>query len=470
MTTNTPSAPRDAEPREQASIHHPHGHPPPPDQLLGHAVDQGGKGKDTAKPVPIRAAAVLHDQFDIAASPSGSISSYQGTSPTSPGFSPTAPESLYAPIDDTDLTTIDPALVRELYDNDDMRFTLSSASKGKEKDAPPTLPPLSFSEMSLSYDQASWPSFGSISSPGPSSYASTSSPMRDMTPSTSPRETAAARSSPSATSVDGGYTGPSMRHMPPRCRSLTNLSTPSSPSFASLTMSKIKVKLGPSTTTQSNLARKLLFGKRGDTTPDSGTSSETASLTAVTNEPETTTSSSLDPSVVPWYAATLQYDVNAVVPPPFVRPRADTEKNLNPRPSRLTLRTKGRSKSSPHPFSALDFVPTTSNDIFKPLPLPRRNYFYEILPKEIQIHILKCFVQSFEEDHAKAIADGRWTISKAISSRHQLVGRDRGIRELLKLARVSRLLCRVPPTFCSPKCRFRGHGKTLYSMVNCGLT
>ncbi|KAF5352703.1 hypothetical protein D9756_005857 [Leucocoprinus leucothites] len=402
-------------------LHHtqqiqPHAHALPPGELDGHwarVPDQGSKGKaaNQPQPVPIRPASTHHDFFDITASPaaSSSLSSFHNPSSS---------------LDDVDLTTVD---------TDEMRFSFSSVpSKGKQKDVPPTLPPLSFSDMGFGNEQSPWSSFGSVSPPGPSSYGSASSPVRDIASVTSAEEVAAPTSM-EPSSVDGVFSGTSTRHMPSRCHSLSNLSLRHTPSLASLTMSKIRVKLGPSTA-QGNLARKLLMGKHGDTTPDSGASSETTSLAAGVAGP--VSSLGLDPSVAPWYAAPLQYDLETAIPPSFIRPRAGTETKVQKRPSLLMLRTKGRSKSTPVPFSALDFVAATATDIFKPLPLLRRNYIDQILPKELQLHILKFFVHLFQDDHVKAVAEGRWTISKAISSRNQLVGRDRGIRELFKLARV----------------------------------
>ncbi|KXN88894.1 F-box/LRR-repeat protein 2 [Leucoagaricus sp. SymC.cos] len=384
---------------------HPTPHPQPraPEHPWGHVADQGGKGEAATQPVPIRPASTTHDFFDVTTSPAASTSSsFHGPSPSlSFGSS-----DFYPTFDHPELTTVDPELVQDLYDSDEMRFTLSS-SKGKQRDGPPTLPPLSFSGVGLGYEQSSWSSFGSIPSPGPSSYGSVSSQAQDLALTTAAQEPAGA-----PTSADSAFSATSARHMPSRCRSLSNLSLRSTPSLASLTMSKIRVKLGPQTT-QSNLARKLLKGKRGDNSTDSGASSETASLSAGGEAFAAASSLNLDPNVVPWYAAPLQ-------------------------PSLLMLRAKGRSKSSPIPFSALNIVPPTHTDVFKPLPLRRRNYIDQLLPKELQLQILKSFVQLFEDNHVKVIADGRWTISKAISSRYQLVGRDHGIRELLKLARVSR--------------------------------
>ncbi|KAF8203999.1 RNI-like protein [Pholiota molesta] len=110
-----------------------------------------------------------------------------------------------------------------------------------------------------------------------------------------------------------------------------------------------------------------------------------------------------------------------------------------PNPSPFgTLRCKGRSKSSPYPISALDFVPITSSDIFQPLPIVVVNYFDRVLPRELRLRILAALVELHEQDHARAIAEGRWTMAKATSSKGRWVGRDKGIRELFKLSRVSK--------------------------------
>lgn len=436
--THTPSAMHDAHPfspyQQPTTPQQPHGSGTAPPELSEQRVPTEGpdtKGKTATKPVPIRPPTILRDLFDVA----GSSSSGQGISPTTLGSNHISPMFPYASFDGPDFTTVDPALVQDLYDNSQVPFSSSSASpKGKEKDIPPSLPPLSFSDMSINYDQTPWASLGSISSM-PYSYGLTPSPPQDTVTSISPEETHITRSFNSATSAESTCADASTSHIPSRRRSLSNLKH--TPPLASLTMSKIKVKLGPSTTTQSNLARKLLYGKWGDTAPNSAASSETTLLTVVRDAPAPILPT-LDPSVAPWYAAPLQYDLDNVVPPTFVRPRAGTEPSPKLRSSRMTLKAKGRSKSSPLPFSALDYVPTTPADIFRPIPLFRRNYIDQILPKELQIHIFKCFIHLFEEDHLRMVTEGRWTISKAISSRHQFVGKNRGIRELFKLARVSR--------------------------------
>ncbi|KAF9055955.1 RNI-like protein, partial [Panaeolus papilionaceus] len=103
-----------------------------------------------------------------------------------------------------------------------------------------------------------------------------------------------------------------------------------------------------------------------------------------------------------------------------------------------SLKTKTRSKSSPYPTSALDFIPVTSSDVFQPLPLIIRNYFDLILPRELRLAILRSLIHVHEADLQRAIEEGRFNMAKAASSRGRWVGRDKGIRELFKLSRVSR--------------------------------
>lgn len=443
--TDSPSLVHDPHIHQSTTTPNPHGLATTEDQPCADT-----KGKAPTKPVPIRPSTVRRDLFDVGVGVdvAGSSSTCKSISPTTPASSHISPMFPYASFDDPDFTTVDPVLVQDLYNDAQVPFSSLSASskgKGKGKDIPPCLPPLSFSNMAIDCNQqSSWPPFGSVSST-PYSYDPTSSPPEVTGAPASPQEMYTARSP--TTSTESIWAGASASGIPSRHYSLSNLKP--TPSLASLTMSKIKVKLGPSTTTQSNLAKILLHSKRGDTAPDAAAaaaSSETVLHTAaggasVPNLP------TLDPSVAPWYAAPLQYDLDNLLPSTFVRPRAGTVPNSKLHPSRMMLKTKGRSKSSPLPFSALDYVPATSTDIFKPIPLFRRNYIDQILPKELQIHILKCVVRLFEEDHIKVVTEGRWTISKAVSSRYQLVGRDRGVRELFKLARVRHIKKQLSLTY-----------------------
>ncbi|KAF8963844.1 RNI-like protein [Flammula alnicola] len=102
------------------------------------------------------------------------------------------------------------------------------------------------------------------------------------------------------------------------------------------------------------------------------------------------------------------------------------------------LKGKARSKSSPYPISALDYVPVASSDIFQPLPIVVLNYFDLILPKELRLHILRALVDLHEQDYSRSIREGRLTMARATSSKGRWVGRDKGVRELFKLSRVSK--------------------------------
>ncbi|KAF8910067.1 hypothetical protein CPB84DRAFT_1812807 [Gymnopilus junonius] len=105
---------------------------------------------------------------------------------------------------------------------------------------------------------------------------------------------------------------------------------------------------------------------------------------------------------------------------------------------RASLKTKVRSKSSPYPISVLDFIPNASTDIFQPLPIVIVNYFDHILPEELRLSILRALRDSHEQDYLRLIEEGRLSFGKAISSRARWVGRDKGLRELFKLSRVSK--------------------------------
>jgi len=103
---------------------------------------------------------------------------------------------------------------------------------------------------------------------------------------------------------------------------------------------------------------------------------------------------------------------------------------------RALYRSKGRSKSSPFPLSALDFVPASDADVIQPLPLVISNYFDLALPKELRIRVLQALLHLHEDEHCRQVEEGRISFAKATSSRGRWVGRDKGIRELFKLTRV----------------------------------
>lgn len=101
-------------------------------------------------------------------------------------------------------------------------------------------------------------------------------------------------------------------------------------------------------------------------------------------------------------------------------------------------KTNGRSNSDPFPLPyAFDLVSPDTSDAFVPITVINRpNLFDGILPREIRLRIFGFLVKVHEEDHERKISEGRWTANKA--SKSKWVGRDRGIRELIRLRRVCR--------------------------------
>ncbi|KAI0049278.1 RNI-like protein [Auriscalpium vulgare] len=99
---------------------------------------------------------------------------------------------------------------------------------------------------------------------------------------------------------------------------------------------------------------------------------------------------------------------------------------------------KGRSNSSPFPLpAAFDVVPPSTGDVFTPLPtIVPQNAFDNVLPRELRLQILGLLVHIHEEDHARRVLDGRWSAIKA--SKHRWVGREQGVRELVRFSRVSK--------------------------------
>ncbi len=100
-------------------------------------------------------------------------------------------------------------------------------------------------------------------------------------------------------------------------------------------------------------------------------------------------------------------------------------------------KANGRSNSDPFPLPyAFDLVSSDTSDAFVPITVINRpNLFDGILPREIRLRIFGSLVKIYEEDHARKIYQGRWTANKA--SKNKWVGRDRGVREIIRLRRVS---------------------------------
>ncbi|KAF5392402.1 hypothetical protein D9757_002293 [Collybiopsis confluens] len=101
------------------------------------------------------------------------------------------------------------------------------------------------------------------------------------------------------------------------------------------------------------------------------------------------------------------------------------------------FKTKGRSNSAPLPVSALDYIPVVTEDVFAPIAC-FRNLFDELLPRELKLQILASLVALHESDRTRLTAQVDWTVTRAISSKNRWLGKDRAVRELIKLGRVSK--------------------------------
>ncbi|KAG5219624.1 F-box/LRR-repeat protein [Salix suchowensis] len=158
-----------------------------------------GKGS-TSIPMPARSAAVEHDVFDA------------------------APIMLL-----TDRTTHSALVEHVPTEHDDIysdsELVGTSKGKGKEREQPPTLPPLDFTPTELGgYDASNWPSTGfSPSSPGPSSYGSGYASLNNATKAVEQLPSIVTTIQPFVTAVASD--SPALTRMPSRRRSLSHIRT-----------------------------------------------------------------------------------------------------------------------------------------------------------------------------------------------------------------------------------------------------
>ncbi|EGO31074.1 hypothetical protein SERLADRAFT_345287 [Serpula lacrymans var. lacrymans S7.9] len=312
--------------------------------------------------------------------------------------------------------------------------------KGKDKELPPSLPPLSFTPAELGYGTIDWPSPEPVSpNPGPSSYGSGHTSLLSTAQSPFP----SIQSPDAHPDSRPGVTEDSriLTRMPSRRRSLSSLSVQSTRSLAARSMSRIKTKFnGPRS--PGSFARKLFSKAR----PESASTSpvEIGPSVGLTADPNLG-----DLAIVGQGSCFLPWrtDYKRSTPlPPYLSVNADgvlsTDNALLYHPPQYpdgaNLKGKGRSYSSPFPTSVLDIVPAVPDETFVPLPIVVHNSFDETLPRELKLHILSFVVSLYHEDHERKKSTGSWTANKASSSKNKWVGRDRGMRELVKLSRVSK--------------------------------
>jgi len=426
--------------------------------LIGHTLDrtiaqemderdasvapEDDEGKGVSEPMSIRPHVnSMHDNFDMGSSTGGCISqpgtSYAHSSPlTSSSFDL---QSIQTPLDDIYQRLMipgheDAVPIPGSFNDESQAASGSLPDKSKAKEFSPTLPPLQFSPTSFGYSKADWPSPGLITpTPGPSSYGSGyGSVIESNINLTLATENEVLSQSP-----------PILRRMPSRRRSFSNLSIYSTRSMAALSMSRVKVKLGTSKG-PGNLARKLLFRSR----PGSSASSPPTpgTTTPRRNFFDTDFAVGQGNCLMPWRN---DYKSQARDVPPV--PYLDLEAKLNEQTlpvyrrsqKAAELKGKGRSYSSPLPLSAFDIIPSVPTDNFTPIPIIPRNYFDEVLPRELRLRVLSLLIDLHEAEHDRAIKEGDWTVMRASSSKNRWVGKDKGMRELIKFSRVS-----IPPVHC----------------------
>ena len=383
------------------------------------------KGKERTLPMPIRLSTIVHDVFDASPPSLTSTSSLRALESSSSTMISSPPSSTFlsSDLDNSfqhhSLSIDDAEDLQTLYENSSF-FHSPSPGKGKEKETYPFLPPLSFSAMELNYGH------DILSVPGPSSYSTVYSPSLTYSSLMAAAEGNVQEIpilSPPHTPLPEPDLQDVSTHQITRSQSLSNLSQSHSLLGSVPTTNNQQSAFGP-VRTPSNLSRQLILDKQ-----DNNPNSLLLDVTTQVSEPSVLTRSDLlaferEPGSYPpaWYT----------VPKPL-----RDQPGVDFKPNAFTpFKEKIRSKSSPCPLSALDFIPNNSTDTFQPLPIIVLNYFDLVLAKELRLRILRALVELHEEDFLRSIHEGRLTMAKATSSRSRWIGRDKGIRELFKLSRV----------------------------------
>lgn len=379
-------------------------------EQLGNEAD---KGKGPSQPVLIRTHTTQspHDTFDVGSSSSAYFSmesmAYSSSSPlASSSFDlhaiPTPLDDIYQRLM---IPGYDDPVIPGSYETASNAVSGSVSGKGKARELAPMLPPLQFTPTELGYDKAAWPSPAA----GPSSYGSSSG---SATESTLNANMAARAAGPS-------QSPPMIRRMPSRRRSFSNLSTRSMRALA---------PLRATSKTTGNLARRILQRSKAGTSPSTpGTATPRGNLT------EDALSVGQGSCLMPWRS------IQSKDEPPL--PYLDWDAQLRdklPVYNGKDFKGKGRSYSSPYPLSALDIIPVALTSVLKPIIIPPRKFFDESLPRELRLSVLSSLVALHEEEHARMVLTTDWSVTRASSNKCKYVGKEKGLRELVKFSRVSR--------------------------------
>ena len=381
------------------------------------------KGKARSSPVEIPSSGAVSSQHDLF--------SMSFDSNNSPGSSHPGPSS--PPVIRNDLTTAALQNLTSRHDLDPIPYDtdLPYLDKGKARDAPPTLPPLAFPPMTFDICPSS-PSL--ISEPGPCSSYGSLHPQHTEPESFS-------------------YTPPVLRNS--TAHGAAHILAPASRrrrSFSNPPFRHLERLISSSVHTSVNIESSRSLNDRSHIS-----SSDRRQTRSAPSFPGVEAQSPADLDAVdggscltPWrrdfrsrskakvgsfsYLALDRVDGGSEPALPDHYPiYSATRCAIDDR----IRRTNGRSNSDPFPLPyAFDLVSPDTSDAFVPITVINRpNLFDGILPREIRLRIFGFLVMLYEEDHARKISEGRWSVNKA--SKNKWVGRDRGIRELIRLRRVS---------------------------------
>jgi len=380
--------------------------------------EQKGKGRSTPVEIPSSGSQVAqHDLFSI--------------SLDSPSSSHPGPSSL--PANRNDLT----ATLKELTSRNDLDgipydTDLPYLDKGKARDSPPILPPLTFPP--ITFDICPSPSL--ISEHGPSSYGS-------LRPQNADHESISYTPVLPNTTPDGVASTP-----PPSSPRRRSFSTP--------------LPRHPERPVPTSVRAKMLNVGSSRSPHDRSyrhSSSDRRQTRSMPSSPGVGVQVPIDLDAIdagsclaPWkrdFRSRLKDKSRAgsfscLVPDRFSRGSVTALPDSYPAyfATRLAAedhprRANSRSYSDPfplhHPF---DVVSPDATDVFVPIPIINPpNLFDGILPRELRLRIFGFLVEIHDEGHARRVRQGRWTATKA--SKHKWVGRDQGIRELVRSKRVS---------------------------------
>ncbi|TDL28152.1 RNI-like protein [Rickenella mellea] len=302
------------------------------------------------------------------------------------------------------------------YGDDIMQtnFDLVTTDKGKGKAAEPVpcLPPLSFSPAEFSQGETCWPILD------PTTESEISLPH----PSSADVGAGAEQSSSASSKTLTLSRAPSRRH------SFSSLSTHSAKSLAARSISKFKVKLGKNNS-GGNLARRLLLRKRDGLT-DNYSSYDNAQML-----PDSEGSNSFL-TTSPHARSAFDFAVSSSIYGAYSAPASPQSRTHFEHRGMIHLPLN----SSPllQDVATMDSVHTLPSDLFMPIRLMIRNLFDTMLPKELQLQVLKSLIVLHEIEGERSCQQSNWTAKKTSSSKYRWVGRDKGIVELITLSRVSK--------------------------------